>query len=129
MKVRLCLEIRASLRLKSIMIKKPFNHQFIPISQQSGYLLILVAVFLLILTASSAQFFVRQTDNIRSSGALRDSTESLMLAETAMEMLRGQFINTLDTVVETPTDVLDKVAAEALAPNIATPDGSLFPYM
>ena len=52
-----------------------------------------------------------------------------MLAETAMEMLRGQFINTLDTVVETPTDVLDKVAAEALAPNIATPDGSLFPYM
>ncbi|MBN4079139.1 hypothetical protein JYT26_00710 [Beggiatoa alba] len=84
---------------------------------------------MLILMAGSAQFFNRITEDTITSGALRDSTSSLMLAETAMENLRGQFINALDTVVEAPTDALDNIVAGQLTANMANPDPVLFTYM
>jgi len=91
--------------------------------------MLLVAIFLLILMAGSAQLFTRIAEDTISSGTLRDSSESLMLAESAMENLRGQFINTLDTVVEAPTDTLDEVIARQLPANMANPDAILFKYM
>ncbi len=109
-------------------LKHISTHSF-PGQQQSGYIMLLVAIFLLILMAGSAQLFTRIAEDTITSGTLRDSTESLMLAETAMENLRGQFIGTLNTVVETPTDDLDRNIAGALTNNIANPDTILFPYM
>ncbi len=96
--------------------------------QQRGYIMLIVAVFLLVLLSGSAQFFSRIANDTQTSGMVRDSTESLMLAETAMELLRGRYISTLDTVVEAP-DVLDHVQAGQLPSIKANPDAGLFPYM
>ena len=109
-------------KLKDISVAPPGR-------QQDGFIVVVVAVFLLILMAGSAQLFGRIADDTRTSGVLRDSSASLMLAETAMEYLRGQYINTLDTVAETPTNGLDQVIAGQLTGNMSDPDDILFPYM
>lgn len=100
-----------------------------PGRQQSGFIMILVAIFLLVLMVGSAQLFTRIAEDTVTSGTLRDSTEALMLAETAMEHLRGQYINTLDSVAEAPSNGLDRDIAGQLTGNMAAPDGVLFPYM
>ena len=65
---------------------------------QSGYILILSSIFLFVLIASSAHFFYRTTENTTMSGTSRDSTQALLLAESAMEHLRGQMVlNRLNT--------------------------------
>jgi hypothetical protein len=76
------------------------------------------------------------TDSTKISGAARDSSESLLLAESAMEMLRGQFINDLDRdgiVSVVACDVggktIDKCEAGDIRNNIATPLASMLSYM
>jgi len=103
---------------------------------QTGYTLVLVTVFLFILGAASIQFFNQSTESVKISGASRDSTQSLVLAEAAMEYLRGKFINNLDTSTTTKVSsceisavTLDKCEASVIQKNITNPDSSLFHYM
>ncbi len=103
---------------------------------QNGSTLIIVMVMLVIMIGTSIHFFTQSTDSTKISGASRDSTQSLLLTESAMELLRGQFINKLDTnavISNTDCDVggisLDKCEASVLLKNISTPENFLMPYM
>jgi len=58
-------------------------------SRERGYILLLVAVFMLVLMGSSAQFFSRVTENASLSGGRRDNNEAAMLAESALNHLMG----------------------------------------
>lgn len=60
---------------------------------QRGYILLIVALFLSVLMVASAQFFLKTTDHTTGSGMIRDSTQSVLLAESAMNMVMGQFIS------------------------------------
>ena len=62
-------------------------------TQQQGLSLLLVLVLLVISISTSLFFHQRMVSSTRISGATRDNSESLMLAESAMERLRGGFIN------------------------------------
>lgn len=62
-------------------------------SRQKGYILLIVIIFLAILLAAGAHFFLRSTDHTKDSGGIRDLTESLLLAESAMHMGMGQFLS------------------------------------
>ncbi len=66
--------------------------------QQQGLSLLLVLVLLVISISTSLFFHQRMVSSTQISGATRDNSESLMLAESAMEMLRGGFINKLCTL-------------------------------
>jgi len=61
--------------------------------QQKGLTLLLVLVLLVVTISSSLFFQERMTASTRISGATRDNSVSLILAESAMENLRGGFIN------------------------------------
>ena len=63
-----------------------------PALRQGGISLLLVLVLLVITAASSAYFHKSMVGNTRMSGANRDNAASLLLAESAMEKLRGSFI-------------------------------------
>ncbi len=65
--------------------------------RERGVVLLLVMVLLLITAAASIYFHNSMVSTTRISGVTRDNTESLLLAESAMEWLRGGFINTLDS--------------------------------
>ena len=65
--------------------------------QQRGMALILVLVLLLITAAASVFFYNSMVGSTRMSGANRDNTASLLLAESALETLRGGFSNTLNS--------------------------------
>lgn len=104
--------------------------------KQTGYTLILVTIFLFIIGAASIQFFNQSVESVKISGASRDSTQSLLLAEAAMEKLRGKFIVNLDTDTtakvtscETNNVTLDKCEASDIQKHMSDPDSSLFHYM
>ena len=66
--------------------------------RQRGLSLMLVMVLLVVTVSTSLHFHQRLVASTLMSGATRDNSESLMLAESAMEMLRGGFINTLCSI-------------------------------
>jgi len=112
------------------------SHHLMDIRHQKGAILTLVLVILGILIATSMQFYAVSTDSTKISGAARDSSESLLLAESAMETLRGQFINDFDRdgiVSVVACDVggktIDKCEAGNIRNNIATPLASMLSYM
>ncbi len=93
---------------------------------EAGYILLMVAVFILILLGGSTQFFTRATESTRISGGVRDNTEARLLAESALNRLMGQFVNTLDANANaTP----DKTDAGKIQLNMADPRAFLMPYM
>jgi len=63
-----------------------------PPRRQRGISLLLVLVLLVITAASSVYFHNSMVGNTRMSGAHRDNAASLLLAESAMEQLRGSYI-------------------------------------
>ncbi len=65
---------------------------------QKGVTLLLVLMLLGISVSASVYFHQRVVSTARISGATRDNSASLMMAEGAMEKLRGGFINTLDSL-------------------------------
>jgi len=89
-------------------IIKPINSQ---IQRQSGYVLILTVMFLLILMGTSSQFYVRSLENTRLSGVERDKDLSFLTAEAAMN----------DLFLRVANDVYD---AGPLSP-FTTPDPKL----
>jgi len=98
----------------------------LPPSRERGYILLLVAVFMLVLMGSSAQFFSRVTENTRMSGSMRDNNEAALLAESALNHLMGQFVNTLDA---NANGVADQSDAGAIQLNMPDPTAVLMPYM
>ncbi len=73
-------------------------------NQQRGLTFILVLVLLILTVSASLSFHQYLISSTRMSNATRDNSASLMLAESAMEMLRGGFINTLDSTNAMVTD-------------------------
>ena len=59
---------------------------------QSGYILILTIVLLAALLGISLNFLQRTSDSLQITGYNRQSSESLLLAENALNMLYGQFM-------------------------------------
>lgn len=68
------------------------------IKSQNGVTLLLVLILLGISVSASVYFHQRVVSTAQISGATRDSSASLMVAEGAMEKLRGGFINSLDSL-------------------------------
>ena len=62
--------------------------------RQRGYILLLVLIFIAILMGMGAHFFLRATDHTRESGSMRDMTESMLLAESAMNLVMGRYFVT-----------------------------------
>jgi len=60
--------------------------------KQSGYILLYVTILLTALVFASGKFLERTMISMKSSGENRDSAESLLLAESAMNLVYGQFI-------------------------------------
>ncbi len=115
---------------------KTYLRQGPTIQHQQGAILIFVLFILGILIVSSTQFFSMATESTKISGAARDSSESLLLTESAMEMLRGQFINNLDyegvvSVASCDNSGVstDKCEAGEIRNNMTTPLNFLMPYM
>lgn len=86
----------------------------------------MVALFMIVLIIGSSQFYNRSTDSTIISGSKRDNSESLLLAESAMNLLMGRFVNTLDSDEDGTTD---SVQAGLLQLNMTAPDAFLMPYM
>ncbi len=98
----------------------------VPAGRESGYILLMVAVFILILLGGSTQFFTRATESTRISGGVRDNTEARLLAESALNHLMGRFVNTLDA---NGNGTPDKTDAGFIQLNMADPRPFLMPYM
>ncbi len=99
--------------------------------QERGASLVLVLVLLTITATASAFFFNSMVGNTRLSGANRDNTASLLLAESAMEMLRGNFMYRLDAVTideasgttqPVPDGVLDNMDLDKVREKMNTAD-------
>jgi len=76
---------------------------------QDAYILLLSIVLLLALLMASLNFFEQSTDSIQISGYNRDSSESLLFAESAMNMLYGQFVFDKDLDGDTEIDNIEKL--------------------
>ncbi|MFQ5470770.1 MAG: hypothetical protein ACE5EH_10765 [Gammaproteobacteria bacterium] len=94
--------------------------------KQSGYILLLVTMFLFILMGTSAQFMNRVSDGTKLSSMVSDNSESLLLAESAMNMLMGKFANTLDSDNDA---IPDNQEAGNIQSNLTNPNAFLMPYM
>jgi len=62
------------------------------LTKQSGYVLLYVTILLIALVFASSKFLERTMMSMKNSGENRDSAESLLLAESAMNLVYGQFI-------------------------------------
>lgn len=114
------------------------HNNYPKIRQQSGFILIFSIIFMFIMVTYSTHFFYRATENTIISGSDRDSKKALLLAESAMEYLRGVFVtNRLDTEMtirltscnDGSGKSTDLCEAGLLQQNMTAPDNYLFPYM
>lgn len=62
-------------------------------NRQSGYVLLVVLVFLAILLSAGAHFYIRSTEHAKDSGGIRDITESMILAESALYRAMGFYLS------------------------------------
>lgn len=101
--------------------------------KSAGYIIMIVAVFLAVLGLTTMQYFTRSVEHAKLAGTNRDHGQSLLLAESAMEHLRGRFIEDLSTpgnpVVASCTNSLDSCRAAVIEQNTSSPDTHLLPYM
>jgi hypothetical protein len=86
---------------------------------QSGFILPLVMVLLIILMVSSASFFHRSSQDTRLSGANRDYDQARLLAESSMNLVLGRITNfaAASAVAGTTADIIPCIAA-ASAPAV-----------
>lgn len=61
-------------------------------TKQSGYVIIVAVVLLGAMLLATLQYFEQSTTNLQSAGYSRDSAESLMLAQSAANALRGHLL-------------------------------------
>ena len=62
------------------------------IKSQRGYVLLVVLVFLAILLSAGAHFYINSTEHAKQAGGIRDITESVLFAESAMYRGVGDFL-------------------------------------
>jgi len=65
--------------------------------QNGAALITMVMIMLVILMSSSVYLNSRMKTSTKLSGSERDNSEAFLYAESTMELLRGRFINNLDT--------------------------------
>lgn len=61
-------------------------------TSQRGYVLLVVLVFLAILLSAGAHFYINSTEHAKQAGGIRDITESVLFAESAMYRGVGDFL-------------------------------------
>ncbi|MDQ7072386.1 MAG: hypothetical protein Q9N32_00920 [Gammaproteobacteria bacterium] len=111
-------------------------------NQKGAALITMVVIMLAILMSSSVYLNGRMKTSTKLSGAERDNSEAFLYAESTMELLRGRFINNLDTQdsaisasCDDGTGVSpDKCEAGLIQQYIQNPignlvDNNLMPYM
>lgn len=86
---------------------------------QTGFILPLVLIFLIMLMIGSASFFYRSTQGAQLSGATRDYDQARLLAESSMNLVLGRIINfsAASAVVGTGASVIPCTAATPPAVN------------
>jgi len=96
------------------------------------------AMFLFILTSASVNFLDRTTQSTQMSSAVRDNAQSMLLAESALEYVRGQFVNQLlntdattrvATCEDANSNTSDLCEATDIQANKSDPRAKLFSYM
>jgi len=82
--------------------------------KQKGYIVLITIMLLATLLTTSLSFFERAASNMQMTGYNRDSAESLLLAESAMNMLLGRYISLQDLDGDLIPDRTENV--DSLAP-------------
>jgi len=90
-------------------------------TRQDAYILLLSIILLLALLMASLNFFEQSADSLQISGYNRDSSESLLFAESAMNMLYGQFVFNANLDGDTEIDNNEKL-------NVDNPESLPLPY-
>ncbi len=94
--------------------------------RQQGNVLVVTALFMLVLMGASTHFYYRATASTTLAGSARDNAESLLLAESALNMMLGRFSSGLDSDGDGTTD---KIEGGVIQQNMTNPAGLLMPYM
>lgn len=92
-----------------------------PTHKQGGYTLVALVVVLSMLGVASMQYMERTAQSLQMSGYARDSAESLLLAEAAMNMVYGRFIYDGDLDRVNGPDNLASINTKATPPTIPLP--------
>ena len=89
-------------------------------NRQSGYVLLVVLVFLAILLSAGVHFYNRSTEHTKDSGGMRDVTESMILAESALYRGMGFYLsgNYDDAAVSIPNNMNSQVDMEGVLNNV-----------
>lgn len=88
---------------------------------QGGYALLAVVVVMSVFTVVSLQYMERTAKSIQLSGYGRDSSESLLMAEGAMNMLYGRFIFDDDIDGDDINDNTETIDSTKSPPGIPLP--------
>jgi len=91
--------------------------------KSAGYIIVLTIVLVVALLFITVQFLGRTSDSLQISGFQRDSQESLLLAESAMNKLYGQYYYKVDIDGDGKIDFIDQ------ALNVDNPQNSELPYL
>jgi hypothetical protein len=89
--------------------------------RQSGYILVVILILLVVLMLTTIQFTGRSVTGMKMSGATRDQSESLMLAESAMNILHGRFSSGDDIDNNGEPDNLKTIDVSESPPKINVP--------
>lgn len=95
---------------------------------QSGYVLVLVTVFLMVLAGATIQFFNRTAENTRISNNYRDNSASLILAESAMEFIYTSFTSFTSALTTQAGCTPDMSCAVQVKNSLTNPDPVMLPY-
>lgn len=89
---------------------------------QAGFVLPFALVLLVVLIMLSAGFFNRSADSAVFSGTTRDSGQAMLLAESALNRLMGQFLSGKNVDGQNNTDSAD---AGSIRTSISSPPATL----
>ena len=82
--------------------------------RNSGYILVLTIVLLAALLVMSLSFFKRTADSLQVSGYNRYAAESLVVAESAMNMLYGRYVYNADLDGDGVKDIEERIDLKSL---------------
>lgn len=83
-------------------------------ARRNGYILVITVVLLAALLIMSLKFFERSADSLQISGYNREATESLVVAESTMNMLYGWFLYNKDIDGDGTIDREEKIDVDEL---------------
>jgi len=88
--------------------------------KQAGYIIVVTIILLGAMLLATLNYFEHSADSMQMSGYNRDASEALLLAESAMNMLYGQFIfgHDIDNTDNTNSADKDQVFDDSVPENL-----------